>query len=51
LQGQSVLAHSLGSAYPGENHKEVRLNENLSNGVYIVNFFVGNKAYSQKVML
>jgi hypothetical protein len=51
LQGQSVLAHSLGSAYPGENHKEVRLPENLSNGIYIVNFFVGNKAYSQKVML
>lgn len=51
LQGQSVLAHALGSAYPGENHKEVRLPENLSNGVYVVNFFVGNKAYSQKIML
>lgn len=50
-QGQSVLSHSLGMSYPGENNKEVRLTQNLSAGIYFVNFFVGNKAYSEKILI
>ncbi len=50
-QGQSVLAHSLGMSYPGENSKEVRFNQTLSTGIYFVNFFVGNKAYSEKIFI
>lgn len=50
-QGQSVLAHSLGMSYPGENNKEVRFNQTLSTGIYFVNFFVGNKAYSEKIFI
>lgn len=50
-QGQSVLSHSLGMSYPGENNKEVRLNQTLSSGIYFVNFFVGNKAYSEKILI
>jgi hypothetical protein len=50
-QGQSVLSHSLGMSYPGENNKEVRLNQTMSAGIYFVNFFVGNKAYSEKILI
>lgn len=50
-QGQSVQAHSLGMSYPGENNKDVRLNSTLSTGIYFVNFFVGNKAYSEKILI
>jgi hypothetical protein len=50
-QGQSTQAHALGMSYPGENNKEVRLNQNLSAGIYFVNFFVGNKAYSEKILV
>ena len=51
LQGQSVLSNSLGSSYPGENQKSVKLPEGLTAGLYIVNFFIGNKAYSEKIIL
>jgi len=51
LQGQSVLSSELGSSYPGENQKTVKLPQGLSSGLYVVNFFIGNKAYSEKVML
>jgi hypothetical protein len=50
-QGQSVQNHSLGMSYPGDNSKEFRLNHTLSTGIYFVNFFVGNKAYSEKIMI
>jgi hypothetical protein len=50
-QGQSVQAHSLGMSYPGENNKEVHLKQQLSAGIYFVNFFVGNKAYSEKILV
>jgi hypothetical protein len=50
-QGQSVQSHSLGMSYPGENNKEVRLKQQLSAGIYFVNFFVGNKAYSEKILV
>jgi hypothetical protein len=50
-QGQSVQAHALGMSYPGENNKEVRLSKDLSTGIYFVNLFVGNKAYSQKILV
>lgn len=50
-QGQSVISHSLGMSYPGENSKEVRLTQSLSSGIYFVNFFVGNKAYSEKLLI
>ncbi len=51
LQGQSVLSSELGNSYPGENQKTVKLPQGLSSGIYIVNFFVGNKAYSQKLVM
>lgn len=51
LQGQSVIAKSIGKAYPGDNDKTVQLPRNLSSGLYVVNLFVGNKAYSEKIRI
>jgi len=51
IQGKSVLAHSLGLSYPGENEKEISMPNGLPTGIYIVNFFVGNKAFSEKIII
>lgn len=51
VNGQSVLSKSIGNSYPGENTKTVVIPQNLNSGIYIVNFFIGNKAYSQKIAL
>ena len=51
LQGQSVLAQKLGQSYPGDNQKTVKMPRSLPAGLYIANFFVGNKAYSQKIWI
>jgi hypothetical protein len=51
LQGQSVLAKPIGKAYPGENDKMIQLPSNLNSGLYVVNLFVGNKAYSEKIRI
>lgn len=51
LSGQSVIAQSLGSSYPGENEKNIKLDSKIPAGLYVVNFFVGNKAYSEKILV
>ncbi len=51
ISGQSVLLKSLGSSYPGENEKTLKLGDNLPAGIYVVNFFVGNKAYGEKILI
>lgn len=51
LQGQSVFSSDLGTSYPGENQKSVQLPQGMSSGLYVVNFFIGNKAYSEKIIL
>lgn len=50
LSGQLVFTDDLGVSYPGENERFVPLQINKT-GMYLVNFFVGNKGYSAKVMV
>lgn len=50
VNGQSVMVRQLGETYPGENKREVAA-EFTQTGIYIVHIFVGNKAYSRKIMV
>jgi hypothetical protein len=51
LNGRSVYTKNLGSAIIGSNQEEIQLPETLENGIYVVNFFVGNSAMSQNIMV
>lgn len=51
MNGRSVFTYNLGNAQIGENNEKVALPEELKNGIYIVNFFVNNKAMSAKIMI
>ena len=51
LSGKSVFTYNMGNAMIGENNEKIVLPADLKNGVYIVNFFVNNKAMSSKVMI
>jgi hypothetical protein len=51
LQGKSVYAKKLGATQVGKNQEWVSLPQHLSNGMYVVHFFVGNKAYSAPISL
>jgi hypothetical protein len=46
-----VITYNLGNAQIGENKEKVVLPEDLKNGIYVVNFFVNNKAMSTKIMI
>ncbi len=50
LTGQLVFTDDLGVSYPGENARFVPLQINET-GMYLVNFFVGNKGYSAKILV
>jgi len=50
LTGQLVQTDNLGLSYPGDNERFIPLNIDKT-GIYLVNFFVGNKGYSAKVMV
>jgi hypothetical protein len=50
VNGQSVLVRQLGETYPGENKREVSA-DFTQTGIYVVHLFVGNKAYSRKIIV
>jgi hypothetical protein len=50
VNGQSVMVRQLGESYPGENKREVYA-DFTQTGIYVVHLFVGNKAYSRKIMV
>jgi hypothetical protein len=51
LQGKSVYAKKLGATQAGKNQEWVSLPQHLPNGMYVVHFFVGNKAYSAPISI
>lgn len=51
LDGKSVFSKKLGSAKIGNNEEWVELPNSLSNGMYVLHFFVGNKAYSAPISI
>lgn len=50
LNGKSVFTYDMGNAQIGANKQQVVLPSGLKAGYYIVNFFVGNKAMSAKIV-
>lgn len=51
LNGRSVFTYNPGTSIIGQNHEEIKLPASIENGIYVVNFFVGNAAMSQNVMV
>ena len=51
LSGKSVFTYKMGEAQIGDNHEVIALPEDLKNGIYLVNMFVGNKPMEQKIMI
>lgn len=51
LNGKTVLVQKLGNSVEGENKQIVTLPSSISNGIFIANFFVDNKAMSAKVQI
>lgn len=51
LNGKSVFVYNLGNSQIGENKEKLVLPSDLKNGIYVVNFFVNNKAMSAKIMV
>lgn len=51
LNGRSVFNSNLGNCIVGQNKQTLVLPSDIKNGIYIVNFFVNNKAMSAKVMV
>lgn len=51
MNGKSAYTSSLGISQIGENSASVSLPVDLKSGIYVVNFFVGNKAMSDKIMV
>jgi hypothetical protein len=51
LEGKSVFSKKLGATEVGNNQEWVSLPSHLPNGLYVVHFFVGNKAYSAPISL
>ena len=51
LNGKSVFVSNLGNSIIGQNKQTISVPSELKSGIYVVNFFVGNKAMSAKVMI
>lgn len=51
MNGRSVYTENLGTSELGENKERVRLPEEVEGGIYVVHFFVGNKAMSSNIMV
>lgn len=51
LNGRSVFTYGLGQSEIGENSETVALPADLQEGMYIVHFFVGNKAMSANILV
>lgn len=51
LNGRSVFFNNLGNSSVGQNKQTVALPADIKNGMYIVNFFLNNKAMSAKILV
>ena len=51
LTGKSVFTYDLGESVIGDNDEQIALPENLEAGIYLIHFFVGNKAMSSQIMV
>lgn len=51
MNGKSVYSEKLGKSELGENSERVRLPQEINGGIYVIHFFVGNKAMSSKIMV
>lgn len=51
LNGKSVFTYDLEKSLIGANKNFISLPEDIENGIYAVNFFVGNRAMSAKIMV
>ena len=51
MNGKSVFSSDLGNSIAGKNKEAIVLPNDLKNGIYMVNFFIGNKAMTAKIMI
>ncbi len=51
LQGKSVWSKKLDNASVGQNKEFVAVPKHIPNGMYVVHFFLGNKAYSAPISI
>ena len=51
MSGKSVFTYDLGESMIGSNEEHIVLPSDLNNGMYIVNFFVGNNPMSSKIVV
>ena len=51
MNGRSVYTLNMGESQIGENKESIALPSEIENGIYVVNFMIGNKAMSSKVMI
>ncbi|NRA10410.1 MAG: hypothetical protein HRT57_00475 [Crocinitomicaceae bacterium] len=51
LNGKSVYSSDLAKSLIGNNKQTISLPSEIENGIYVVNFFVGNRAMSSNVMV
>ena len=51
LNGRSVFTYDLGQSEIGENKETIALPSSLQEGMYVVHFFVGNKAMSANILV
>ncbi len=51
MNGRSVMTYEMGESSIGENHEVIALPGNVKNGMYVVHFFVDNKAMSANILV
>jgi hypothetical protein len=51
MNGRSVFTYNLGQSEVGSNKETIALPSELTDGMYIVHFFVGNKAMSANILV
>ena len=51
MNGRSVFSSNLGQSVLGENKEKIALPSDLKEGMYVVHFFIGNKAMSANILV
>ncbi|MCO4813688.1 MAG: hypothetical protein KC454_03185 [Flavobacteriales bacterium] len=51
MNGRSIFTYDLGESMIGQNEEQIALPSDIENGMYVVNFFVGNNPMSSKIMI
>jgi hypothetical protein len=51
MNGRSVFTYKLGESEVGQNHETIALPSSIEEGMYVVHFFVGNKAMSANILV